>query len=294
MSSRGLAATMPRPPAPETVAFQGERGAYSEQAVRRCYGDEAQPIPCSTLAEAFATVAEGRAQRAVVPVENALEGTVNRTYDLLLEHELDLEAEVVVPIRHQLLALPGVSLDDVERVRSHPQALAQCRQTLEELGLAPTAARDTAGSARRVAEEGNRREAAIASRLAGRMYELETLAEDVQDEDWNQTRFLALAREPEPPEEGPYRTSLVLSTDHSPGALFEALEPLAERGINLTKLESRPTREQAWQYRFHLDLEGHRDDEPVAAALEELDERVPFLRVFSSYPIDEGLVSDKR
>lgn len=255
--------------------------------MRRLYGEEVEPVPRSTLEEAFAAADGGRAQRAVVPVENALEGTVNRTYDLLLEHALDIEAEVVVEIRHQLLGLPGASLEDVQVVRSHPQALGQCRDTLEKLGLEARAARDTAGSARRLAEEGPGDQAAIASRLAGELYGLETLAEDVQDEDWNRTRFLALAREPEPAEEGPYRASLVLSTDHAPGALFRALEPLAQREVNLTKLESRPTRDRAWEYRFHLDLEGHRDEEPVASALAAPEGTVPFLRVFSSYPIDE-------
>lgn len=268
------------------VAFQGERGAYSETALRRRYGDQAEPVPSRTLEEAFAAVPQDRADRVVVPIENATAGSINETYDRLLETDLAIEAEIVVEVRHCLLACPGVERSDLERVLSHPQALAQCEGTLDELGLERVATWDTAGSARRVAQQQPADTAAIASRLAGELHGLEVLATDIQDRPWNRTRFLALGTEGTEPGEGPHRTSLVLSTDHTPGALYRALEPFAKRGVNLSKLESRPTRERPWEYRFYLDLEGHRRDEAVQAALGELEEQVPFLEVLGSFPTD--------
>lgn len=266
------------------VAFQGQRGAYSEQALRQAYGEDAEPVPCASLAEAF-RAGEDEADRAVVPVENATAGSINEAYDRLLETDLEIEAETVVEVRHRLLAAPGVELADLERVRSHPQALEQCRAALEELGLEPVAAADTAGSARWIAEQEASEVAAIASELAGRLYGLETLVEDLQDRAWNRTRFLCLGPDrPARDEERDHRTSLVLSTDHSPGALHRALEPFARRAINLTKLESRPTRERPWEYLFYLDVEGHVDEAPIEDAIDELGADVPFLEVLGSFP----------
>lgn len=266
------------------VAFQGERGAYSELAVRRAFGEAVQPLPLPGLADVFAAVEDATADLGVVPVENSYAGSVDRAYELLRERDVVPVGEVVVPVRHALLALPGVEADDVDRVLSHPQALAQCRQAIEGLGAEAVAAHDTAGSARRVAEEGLRTAAAIASPLAGERYSLDVLARDLQSQPGNRTRFLVLDREPAPRTDGPHRTSLVLVTSHDPGALHEALGPFARRGVNLMKLESRPTEASRWEYRFYLDLAGHHEDPDVAKALEEVRGMVPTLEVLGSYP----------
>lgn len=266
------------------VAFQGERGAYSELAVRRAFGEAVQPLPLPGLADVFAAVEDATADLGVVPVENSYAGSVDRAYELLRERDVVPVGEVVVPVRHALLALPGVEADDVDRVLSHPQALAQCRQAIEGLGAEAVAAHDTAGSARRVAEEGLRTAAAIASPLAGERYGLDVLARDLQSQPGNRTRFLVLDREPAPRTDGPHRTSLVLVTSHDPGALHEALGPFARRGVNLMKLESRPTEASRWEYRFYLDLAGHHEDPDVAKALEEVRGMVPTLEVLGSYP----------
>lgn len=266
------------------VAFQGERGAYSELALRRAFGEGAEALPLPDLDDVFEAVESGEADLGLVPVENSYAGSVDQAYDLLRTREVVPVGEVVVPVRHALLALPGVEAADVERVLSHPQALAQCRDAIEDLGAEAVAAYDTAGSARRVAEEGLGSAAAIASPLAGERYGLEVLARDLQSQPGNRTRFLVLDRDPAPRTDAPHRTSLVLVTSHDPGALHEALGPFARQGVNLLKLESRPTEASRWEYRFYLDLAGHHDDPDVAAALEEVRGLVPTLEVLGSYP----------
>jgi prephenate dehydratase len=269
------------------VAFQGERGAYSESAVREAFGPDAEVLPCRVLEGVFDALATGEAGAAVVPVENSLAGSVRGTYDLLVDRGARPAGEVVVSIRHALLALPDIELGDLDRVLSHPQALAQCRKALSERGLEPVAVDDTAGAARRLREEGLADAAALASPLAARRHDLAVLERDLQDQAGNRTRFLVLVPDdgPAAPEgEGAYRTSLVLSTSHEPGALHEVLGPFAKRGVNLLKLESRPTREAPWQYRFHLDLEGRPEDPGVAAALSTVRDLAPHLEVLGTYP----------
>lgn len=269
------------------VAFQGERGAYSESAVQEAFGPDVEVLPCRVLEDVLDAVESGEACAAVVPVENSHAGSVRRTYDLLVERDAGPVAEVVVPVRHALMALPGTAPEDLVRVLSHPQALSQCREALSKRGLEPVAVDDTAGAARRVREEGLADAGAVASPLAARRWDLSILERDLQDHDGNRTRFLVLVDDapPEPPEgEGPCRTSLVLSTSHEPGALHRVLGPFADRGVNLLKLESRPTREAPWQYRFHLDLEGRPSDPDVAAALEAVRDLAPRLEVLGTYP----------
>lgn len=271
------------------VAFQGERGAYSEEAVIRHFGPDVEPVPCRSFAEVFASVSSGKVDRGLVPVENSLAGSIHDNYDLLRQHDLFVIGEVVLPVNHYLLALPGVTLEEITRVYSHPQALAQCDRFIAGKGLEAVAFYDTAGSAKMLREEGLR-QGAIASRRAGELYDLNILAESIQSVPGNFTRFLALSTQPAPYFEGPAKTALVLMTAHQPGALYRSLGALATRGLNLTKLESRPARNSPWEYIFYLDFEGHREDAAVREALSELAATAHFLKVLGSFAKDPSLI----
>lgn len=273
------------------VAFQGERGAYSEGALMQYFaptGEEVEPVPCSSFEAAFEALASGAVERAVLPIENSLAGSIHRNYDLLLRHtDVHIVGEINYRVRHNLLALPGVRLEDVRRVLSHPQALAQCEGFLTRMHLAREATYDTAGSAKRLREENLRDAAAIASLRAAEVYDLVVLASDIEDDPENYTRFLVLAREPAPPPQGvPAKTSIVFSLKNAPGILFKALSVFALRDIDLTKIESRPLRGQRWQYIFYLDFAASLADESAQNALRHLSEIAPFLRVLGSYPQD--------
>lgn len=264
------------------VAFQGERGAYSEEAVAALW-EVADALPCASLREVFDAVASGRAERGVVPVENSQAGSINETYDLLLAHTLYITGEIDLRIRHCLLALPGQTLEMIRHVYSHPQALAQCEEFLRQHGLEAVPAYDTAGSAKMIAAKQMREAAAIAGRGAARIYGLQVLAEGIETNLSNYTKFLALAPVPAP-RQADCKTSIVFTTPNVPGALYRALGTFATRAINLTKLESRPRREVPWEYLFYVDFEGHAEEPPVAAALLELAGATVFLRVLGSYP----------
>lgn len=265
------------------VGYQGEPGAYGEQAVRAFFGPEGEPAPLATLDDVFRALASGRVDRAVAAIENSQAGSILRTYDLLRQHDLFVVGEVTVAVDHCLLALPGTALADVRRVHSHPVALEQCDDLLQRLGVEAVAHADTAGSARMVAERRLQGEGAIASRRAGELYGLAVLAENVQTIKDNRTRFVVVSREAAPRRPGPQKTSLVMVTDHRPGALWRALGAFATRGVNLLKLESRPSRGRPWEYVFYLDVEGHRDDAPVREALSELAGMTTLLKVLGSY-----------
>lgn len=274
------------------VAFQGERGAYSEQALLDRF-PEADPVPLHALDDVFEAVATGDVDAAVVPVENSQAGSIARAYDLLRQHDLFITGEIILPIEHCLMALPGQGLAEITRVHSHPSALAQCQAFLEEHGLEPVAEADTAGSARKVAEEALAGEGALAGRQAAVDHGLEILAEDVATTPHNRTRFVVLRRSAvdRDPGQAGYKTSLVFATDHRAGALYQALTPLAEHQVNMLKLESRPSRGRPWEYVFHLDVEGHRDDQDLRHALSELGRVTTFVKVLGSYPrADEPLM----
>jgi prephenate dehydratase len=264
------------------VAFQGERGAYSEEAVTQLFG-EIEVQPHATLRDVFEAVTVGRADRAVVPAENSHAGSINETYDLLLAHALFITGELDLRIRHCLLALPGQELRAIRQVYSHPQALAQCETFLRQYRMDPVLAYDTAGSAKLVAERRLTGAAAIAGRAAAHIYGLAILAEGIETNPANYTKFLSLAREPAPRVSGG-KTSIVFTTQNVPGALYHALGAFATRAINLTKLESRPRRQIPWEYLFYVDFEGHQDDAQAAAALADLSRITTFLRVLGSYP----------
>ncbi|MDY7079026.1 MAG: prephenate dehydratase [Chloroflexota bacterium] len=265
------------------VAFQGIAGAYSEEAIRQFFGAEVESIPCRTLDDVFPAVENGNADYAMIPVENAVAGSVTRSYELLMERDLRIYAETILHVQHALLVAPGTKLDDLKRVRSHPQALAQCQRYLGRYGLESEPAFDTAGSARDLAASPERDVAAIASKLAAELYGLEILAPSIEDYPFNYTRFFVLAFD-DPPRAQRTKTSLVFSSRHQPGALYECLGEFATRGINLTKIESRPRLNRPWQYIFYLDFEGHWQDPECEAAMMGLLRRSSFVKLLGSYP----------
>jgi prephenate dehydratase len=269
------------------VAFQGEHGAYSEEAIRRHFGDDTQTLPCESFSEVFDAIRRGRATHGMVPVENALTGTVFQVYELLIEHDFRVQAEHLLPITHHLLAPEGTTLEDIKRVRSHPQALAQCAETLRRRGWEPVATYDTAGAARELAEHPEPHTAVIASALAGELYGLVTLESGIEDNPYNSTRFFAIGHE-DAQRRDPSKTSLVFAVRHRPRALYDALGAFALRNINLTKIESRPMRGRPWQYWFYLDFEGHWKDPAAEAALVDLLRQASMVKMLGSYPAALG------
>lgn len=272
-----------------TVAYQGEPGAYSERAVLSLFPD-AVPLACETIRLSFSRVTSGEADFGVVPVENSQAGSVNETYDLLLRSSLvRVVGEVVIRVDHALLGPPGSRLEGIRRAYSHWQALAQCEEFLTSHRIDPVPVHDTAGGARVVAESASPEEAAIASVEAGRRLGLSVLAEHIQTYPDNFTKFAVIGTRAA--DLGPAnKTSLVMAGDDRPGSLFRSLQPLADRGVNLTKLESRPRRGAPFEYVFYIDLDGSADDPNVAAALDEVRLHTSMLRVLGSYPASKGPV----
>lgn len=271
-------------PSPPSVAFQGEHGAYSEQAVRRHFGPDVTTLPCRTFSAIIDALQTGRAAYGMLPVENSLAGMVVPAYDLLVDYDLHVQAEVILRVEHCLMAQPGTALAGLRRARSHPQALMQCETSLRRLGLEPVAYYDTAGAARDLAAQPEPGTAAIAAALAAETYGLDILIHGLEDEDFNYTRFFVLGTS-YPARQDPSKTSIILTTRHVPGALYEALGELARRGINMTKIESRPRRNRPWHYLFYVDFEGHEEDEEIQAALLGILRHASFLKVLGSYPV---------
>lgn len=266
------------------VAFQGEHGAYSEEAAREYFGDGITTLPCESFSDVFEAIRENRALCGMLPVENALAGTVAQAYELLMEYDFRVQGEHILPVHHFLMAPPGTTMEDVERVKSHPQALAQCSHYLRRRGFQPVASYDTAGAARELAAKPEANTAAIASALAAEMYGMTVLDSKIEDESYNSTRFFVLGREEVVRKDLPSKTSLVFTFRDHAGALYDCLGAFAKHEINLTKIESRPVRNRAWQYWFFLDLEGHWEEPKVEAALVELLRRATFVKVLGSYP----------
>jgi len=265
------------------VAFQGVAGAYSEEAVRQFFGPEVESVPCRILEGLFPMVETGDVEYGMVPVENAVAGSVTRSYELLMEYDLRIHAEVISHVHHFLLAPPGARLDDLERARSHPQALAQCQRYLGRRGLKAEPAFDTAGSARDLAANPEPGVGVIASRLSADLYGLEILDQNIEDFPFNYTRFFVLALK-EPPRAQRNKTSLIFTTPHEPGALYDCLGEFAQRRVNLAKIESRPRLNKPWQYIFYLDFEGHCKDPECEAAIMGLLRRSSFVKLLGSYP----------
>ena len=269
---------------PARIAFQGELGAYSEEAVRQL-DRLAIPVPCREFADVALAVEGGAADAGVLPIENTLAGSVVGSYDALgVCEQLHVVAETVVEIHHCVLAPHGATLAGLASIESHPVALAQCTRFLRgRPALAVRAAYDTAGAARDIAARADPRAAAIAGRAAAERYALEILAANVEDRSDNQTRFLMVARAPREIALGaPARTALLLTTANVPGALLRVLEPLAAHGINMSKLESRPA-DEPWHYRFFLELDHDARDPSLDAALARLERATESLRVLGTY-----------
>lgn len=267
-----------------TVAFQGIKGAYSESAIYNFFGSNAQTLACNTLEEIFEAVETGRADRGMLPVENALTGSVPRVYELLLERDLRIRAEVILHIRHTLMAAPGVKLADLKRVRSTIHSLNQCEKLINRHQLKKVSSLDTAGSARDLAANPEPDLGVIASRLAADIYKLEILEESIEDAPFNYTRFFVLGNE-DPPRAQRSKTSLIFTARHLPGSLYHCIGEFAERNLNLTKIESRPRRNRPWQYLFFLDFEGHWQEPVAEAALLGLLRRAGFVKMLGSYPM---------
>lgn len=268
-----------------TVAFQGERGAFSENAARKLLGGSIAVLPCRSFDDVFAAVRSGAALCAVIPIENTLAGSVLRNYELLGDAGLEIAGEVLLRIRLSVIAPPGIRLEDVRRVLSHPVALAQCQRFLAgHPDIEAVATYDTAGGVKIVMESGRDDEAAIAGAPAAELYGAAILAENVEDHAENYTRFLLVARHGAVPvREGPRKTTFLFRTPNTPGALFRALACFALRDINMTKLESRPIEGRPWEYQFYADIGGDADDRNVANALDHLREMCETVVVLGSY-----------
>jgi len=267
------------------IAFQGERGAFSEEAAIELLGGGIELVPRPTFERLFEAIDQGAADYILAPIENSLAGSVHRSYDLLVEsRDLHIIGEVIIPIVHNLIGAKGATFEDLTVVESHPVALAQCELFFgAHPQLKRIATQDTAGSVRDVTASGDKSRAAIASKRAAQTYGGVILREHLEDNRENYTRFLLLSNNGAALGSA-NKLSLVFELDHRPGALLRALEPFARRGINLMKIESRPVHGKPWQYRFYLDLQAAREQPDATAALEELQSEVVGLRILGSYP----------
>jgi prephenate dehydratase/chorismate mutase/prephenate dehydratase len=263
------------------VAFQGEAGAYSERACAVLFPD-GEYRPTISIRRVFESVEVGQVDFGLVPMDNSQAGSINETYDLFLRHGLSLVGEIAVPVDHCLLGFPGVELDEVTEVISHPQALAQCEEFLSSLAATTRADYDTAGAAKRIVEDGLRTTAAIASRRAADLYGLSVLAERIQTYPDNSTRFGVISKRADPLGTAD-KTSIVFGVGHVPGCLYRCLGAFAERHLNLTKLESRPRAGRPWEYVFYADIESGSNSPAMIEALTELSSHATFTRVLGSY-----------
>jgi len=265
------------------VAFQGERGAFSEDAAAKLFGKNIDFLPCIRLKDVFELVSQDKVESGVVPLENSQAGSINETYDLLLAYPLNIFAEVILKVSHCLMALPGEKLADITTIYSHPQALAQCEEFLSKLKAEIVPSYDTAGSAKMIKEKKLRNCAAIASKRAADIYGLEILAPEIETSVNNYTKFVAISKQKAKPAQR-NKTSLVFAVEHKSGSLYRILGIFATRNINLTKLESRPSRAKPWEYVFYVDFEGHLDGKIYQEAMSELQRETTFIKILGSYP----------
>ncbi len=265
------------------IAILGPRGTFSEEAALRF--PKRELVLCSDIDDVFSHVISGDVDRGIVPVENSLEGSVGMTLELLQKKGVKIVGELVVDIHHTLMALPGTKLGEIEEVISHPHALAQCKGYLKNQGVKSRNFASTAEAAKEISKKGLKRVAAIAPKISAELYGLEILEEAIQDAEANQTRFLIIAKN-DHAATGHDKTSLILELGKDrPGALFDILKPFAVEKINLTKIESRPSRKALGDYIFYVDFEGHRKDPVIKNVLDELEKNTSSMKVLGSYPI---------
>jgi prephenate dehydratase len=270
------------------VAFQGERGAYGEMATLQYFPD-VKPLSFKSFQDVFDAAKTGKVEYIVVPLENSIEGSINEIYDLLLQTKMHVVGEIYQRVRHCLIANRGTKM--IRYVYSHPQALAQCRAYLQNKGLKPVQTYDTAGAAKMIKENKLADSAAIASKRAAELYDMEILDEGIEDKKNNYTRFFVLSskkkksgKSDSPPDIGHnYKTSIIFSVQHVPGALFGILGEFATRKINLTKIESRPTKETPWEYNFYVDFEGPVQNKAVHDALLSIKPKTSYIKILGSY-----------
>ncbi len=265
-----------------SIAFQGEHGAYSEQAIRKLLGESPVTIPCRSFQEMLKLVSEEKVDYAMLPVENSLAGTVIPAYDALVDSDLLVQAEVMLRIEHCLMAPKGKTICDIKYVISHHQALSQCSEHLEKEGLVAKEYYDTAGAAKDLAVCEMESTAAIASELAAETYGLEILRRNFEDLETNTTRFFLMGRESMPCI-GKCKTSIIFTTEHKPGALFSVLRELSDRNLNLTKIESRPFKREMWRYIFFVDFEGTVADRQVKEGIKAISDRCSYFKFLGSY-----------
>jgi len=272
-----------RVPVGTVVSFQGELGAFSQEACRKIFGPKIKPLPSRTFEDVFDAVVTKKADMAVIPIENSLAGSIHQNFDLLARHSLDAVGETQVRIEHNLIGRPGCKVRNIDKIYSHPVALAQCEKFLRRMKTVEEVAfYDTAGSVRYIRDQGMKTAAAIASAEAARIYGMKILRNGIEDNQENYTRFLALARKGRFPRGGE-KTSILFSLSNEPGALFKALSVFALRDINLTKIESRPIHGKPWEYFFYIDLQSDIRSRECTNAVRHLQEMMKYFRILGSY-----------
>jgi len=285
------------------VAYQGEPGAYSEEAAYKYFGDNIETIGYEKLDDVFRAVEKGDVNYGVIPVENSIEGTVRKGYELFLEYDVKPIAEVILRIKHCLISFPKETIKSIKVVYSHPQALGQCSKFLEKQGYKLIPFYNTAGAVKMIKEKRLKHAAAIASERAGKIYGMKILKKGIENNFQNFTRFLIIEKITQINADNKnknetrirrinckYKTSLIFTLKHVPGSLFRALKVFAERNINLTKIESIPIPGKPWEYNFVLEFEGHIEDKRVKSALERLKKHTIFLKIIGSYPKQTSVI----
>ena len=262
------------------IAFQGERGAYSEMAIMLNF-PASTAIPLKTFYDVFETVKTYPNRMAVVPIENSIEGSVSETYDLLLQDKIYVSGEIFQRINHCLIV--NKEYKKIINVYSHPQALGQCRNYIQSKKLEPIPAFDTAGAVKFIKENKMMKSAAIASKRAAEIYDMEILEEGIEDKQNNFTRFFVISQQLVKKPSGKDRTSIIFALEHKPGSLYQVLKEFFRKSINLTRIESRPTKETPWEYYFYVDFDGHYNDEKVMLALNRIKTQTKFFKLLGSY-----------
>ena len=264
------------------ISFQGERGAYSEAASISFFGNEVNTVPCSTFADALKNTENNDSDYSVLPVENSLEGSVGESNDLLLSTKLNVIGEIYHRIHHCLIGTG--SIGDIDTVYSHPQALGQCRQFIQKNSLKTIPSYDTAGSVKIIKDLNKNNAACIASKNAAKIFDVPVIQEGIEDNVNNYTRFLIFSKEKSDKTENS-KTSIIFSVKHESGALYQIINEFYQQKINITKIESRPNKNTAWEYNFYVDFEGHQDDSAIKDVLQKLSNNTTFLKILGSYPI---------